>query len=109
MQQEKQYQRIAFNKIKFCVAIERSPNSNHLDEQEIEADFLGSFLRFTENDASTLYNGHPHARHSLNISSIMLRFETIDEKLFTRFYSYLKQNQFYTENILREKISKRSI
>ncbi len=53
-QQEKQYQRVACNKIKFFVAIERSPNSNHLDEQEIEADFLGSFLRFTENHAPTL-------------------------------------------------------
>jgi hypothetical protein len=48
-------------------------------------------------------------RHSLNNSSIMLRFESIDEKLFTRFYSYIKQNQFYTENNLRMKIGKRFI
>jgi len=48
-------------------------------------------------------------RHSLNNSSIMLRFECFDEKLFTRFYSYLKQNQFYTDNLLRNRISKRLI
>lgn len=48
-------------------------------------------------------------RHSLNNSSIMLRFEYLDEKLFQRFYSYLKQNQFYTENNFRKKISKRFI
>jgi hypothetical protein len=48
-------------------------------------------------------------RHSLNTSSIMLRFETTDEKIFTRFYSYLKQNQFFKENISRKKISKRFI
>ncbi|CAF0846747.1 unnamed protein product [Rotaria sordida] len=48
-------------------------------------------------------------RHSLNNSSIMLRFELNDEKLFTRFYSYLKQNQFYTENLLNQKFLKRFI
>jgi hypothetical protein len=48
-------------------------------------------------------------RHSLNNSSIMLRFELIDEKLFTRFYSYYKQNQFHTENVFRKKILKRLI
>jgi hypothetical protein len=48
-------------------------------------------------------------RHSSNNSSIMLRFEQNDEKSFTRFYSYLKQNQFYTDNILRTKICKRLI
>ena len=48
-------------------------------------------------------------RHSLNNSSIMLRFESNDEKLFTRFYSYLKQNQFYTDKILKNQISKRFV
>jgi hypothetical protein len=48
-------------------------------------------------------------RHSLNNSSIMLRFELNDEKHFQRFYSYLKQNQFYTENSIRNQISKRFI
>jgi hypothetical protein len=48
-------------------------------------------------------------RHSSNNSSIMLRFECENEKFFKRFYSYLKQNQFYTDNILRKKISKRFI
>lgn len=50
-------------------------------------------------------------RHSLNNSSILLSFEYYDEKLYTRFYSYLKQNQFYTENNYnhRKKISKRLI
>ncbi|CAF1406033.1 unnamed protein product [Rotaria sp. Silwood1] len=48
-------------------------------------------------------------RHSLNNSSIMLRFELNDEKLFTRFYSYLKQNQFYTDYLTKHKILKRFI
>lgn len=48
-------------------------------------------------------------RHSSNNSSIMLRFESNDEKLFARFYSYLKQNQFYTENLFNQKILKRFI
>ncbi|CAF1026875.1 unnamed protein product [Adineta ricciae] len=48
-------------------------------------------------------------RHSLNNSSIMLRFEPTDEKAFTRFYSYLKQNQFYTDKILKTHVSKRLI
>ncbi|CAF1017575.1 unnamed protein product [Adineta steineri] len=48
-------------------------------------------------------------RHSLNNSSIMIRFELNDEKFFTRFYSYLKQNQFYTDKILKNHISKRMI
>jgi len=47
--------------------------------------------------------------HSLNNSSIMLRFESNDETLFTRFYSYLKQNQFYSDKIFKNQISKRFI
>ncbi len=46
---------------------------------------------------------------SFRHSSIMLRFESNDEKLFTRFYSYLKQNQFYSDKIFKNQISKRFI
>ncbi|CAF3164893.1 unnamed protein product [Rotaria socialis] len=48
-------------------------------------------------------------RHSLNNSSIMLRFESNDDNLFTKFYSYLKQNRFLTENLSNHKILKRFI
>ena len=48
-------------------------------------------------------------RHSLNNSSIMLRFDLNDEKYFQKFYSYFKQNQFYTDNFINCKISKRLI
>ena len=48
-------------------------------------------------------------RHSSNRSSIMLRFETIDEKFFTRFYSYFKQNQYHLEHQSSKKCSKRLI
>ena len=54
-------------------------------------------------------------RHSSNRSSIMLRFETIDEKFFTRFYSYFKQNQYHSERncssptTTKKKIGKRLI
>jgi hypothetical protein len=48
-------------------------------------------------------------RHSTNNSSIMLRFESNDEKLFTRFCSYLKQNQFYSDKVFKKQISKRFI
>lgn len=48
-------------------------------------------------------------RHSSNRSSIMLKFESLDEKFFTRFYSYFKQNQYHLEHQSSKNYSKRLI